>query len=207
VDLITLDFETFYDKDFSLRKVTTEAYVRDPRFEVIGVGVKLNDGSTEWASGTRKQVRRYLAHNFDWGESMLLCHNTMFDGAILSWHFDLRPRVYADTLCIARAIHGTEAGGSLAALSERYGIGVKGTEVLNALGKRRLDFTDEELRAYGDYCINDVELTHQLFNLMVSGVVSGNRFPTEELKLIDLTLRMYTEPTLGLDTLVAALTS
>lgn len=200
MDLITLDFETFYDKDFSLRKVTTEAYVRDPRFEVIGVGVKLNDGNTEWASGTRKQVRRYLAHNFDWGESMLLCHNTMFDGAILSWHFDLRPRVYADTLCIARAIHGTEAGGSLAALSERYGIGVKGTEVLNALGKRRLDFTHEELRAYGDYCINDVELTHQLFNLMVSGVVSGNRFPTEELKLIDLTLRMYTEPTLHLDT-------
>lgn len=199
MDLITLDFETFYDKDFSLRKMTTEAYVRDPRFEVIGVGIKLNDSDTEWASGTRKQVRRYLAHNFDWGESMLLCHNTMFDGAILSWHFDLRPRVYADTLCIARALHGTEASGSLAALSERYGIGVKGTEVLNALGKRRLDFTDEELCAYGDYCINDVELTHQLFNIMASGVITGQRFPPDELTLIDLTLRMFTEPTLGLD--------
>ena len=47
MDLVTLDFETFYDKDFSLRKMTTEAYVRDPRFEVIGVGVKLNNEDTE----------------------------------------------------------------------------------------------------------------------------------------------------------------
>ena len=200
MDLITLDFETFYDQEFSLRKMTTEAYVRDPRFEVIGVGVKLNDETTEWASGTHKQIKRYLSQNFAWQEAMLLCHNTMFDGAILNWCFDICPRVYTDTLCIARALHGTEAGGSLAALSQRYNIGVKGTEVLDAKGKRRADFLPEELGAYGDYCINDVELTHQLFNIMVSGVVSGYRFPTEELKLIDLTLRMYTEPTLHLDT-------
>ena len=83
MDLITLDFETYYDKDFSLRKVTTEAYIRDHQFEVIGVGVKVNDGQTEWASGTHEQIKRYL-HNFDWADSMLLCHNTMFDGAILS---------------------------------------------------------------------------------------------------------------------------
>ena len=200
MDLITLDFETFYDKDFSLRKMTTEAYVRDPRFEVIGVGVKLNNEDTEWASGTHKQIKRYLATNFDWSTAVLLCHNTMFDGAILNWCFDIRPRVYTDTVCIARAIHGTEASASLAALSERYNIGVKGTEVLDAKGKRRRDFTPEELGAYGDYCINDVELTHQLFNIMVSGVAAGCRFPNEELKLIDLTLRMFAEPMLELDT-------
>jgi DNA polymerase len=199
VDLITLDFETFYDQEFSLRKMTTEAYVRDPRFEVIGVGIKLNNEDTEWASGTHKQIKRYLSQNFAWQEASLLCHNTMFDGAILNWCFDIRPRMYTDTLCIARALHGTEAGGSLAALSQRYNIGVKGTEVLDAKGKRRADFSEEELSAYGDYCINDVELTHQLFNIMASGVMTGCRFPPEELKLIDLTLRMYTEPTLGLD--------
>jgi len=199
VDLITLDFETFYDQEFSLRKMTTEAYVRDPRFEVIGVGIKLNNEDTEWASGTHKQIKRYLSQNFAWQEASLLCHNTMFDGAILNWCFDIRPRMYTDTLCIARALHGTEAGGSLAALSQRYNIGVKGTEVLDAKGKRRADFSEGELSAYGDYCINDVELTHQLFNIMASGVMTGCRFPPEELKLIDLTLRMYTEPTLGLD--------
>ena len=199
MDLVTLDFETFYDKDFSLRKMTTEAYIRDPLFEVIGVGVKVNDRETEWASGTHKQIKKYLTEAADWDQVMLLCHNTMFDGAILNWRFDIRPRVYTDTVCIARAINGTEASASLGALSERYDIGVKGTEVLDAKGKRRRDFTPEELSSYGDYCINDVELTNQLFNLLASGLISGTRFPHDELKLIDLTLRMFTEPTLQLD--------
>jgi len=193
MDLITLDFETYYDKDFSLRKLTTEEYVRDPRFEVVGVGVKVNNGPTEWASGTHNELQGYL-DGFDWESSMVLAHNTMFDGAILSWLFGIKPRVWADTLCMARALHGVEVGGSLAVLAERYNIGQKGDEILNALAKRRLDFTDEELDKYGDYCINDVELTYKLFGLM------GRRFPKQELKLIDRTLRMFIHPLLELDT-------
>jgi hypothetical protein len=34
----------------------------------------------------------------------------------------------------------TEVGGSLAALTKHYELGEKGTEVLDALGKRRIDF-------------------------------------------------------------------
>jgi hypothetical protein len=101
--------------------------------------------------------------------------------------------VWADTLCIGRAIHGVEAGGSLKAMAERYKIGAKGTEVLDALGKRRKDFTPDELSKYGDYCVNDVELTYTLFGLM------SKRFPKQELKIIDLTLRMFIEPRLDLD--------
>jgi DNA polymerase I-like protein with 3'-5' exonuclease and polymerase domains len=192
MDLITVDFETYYDKDFSLSKMTTEEYVRDPRFEVIGVGIKVNNGPTEWASGRHDEIKDYL-DTFNWADSMVLAHNTMFDGAILSWLFDVRPRVWADTLCIGRAIHGVNAGGSLKALVERYKIGEKGNEVVNALGKRRKDFSEAELDKYGDYCVNDVELTYKLFKIM------GKGFPTKELKLIDLTLRMFIEPVLELD--------
>jgi len=192
MELITLDFETYYSREYSLSKITTEAYVRDPRFEVIGVGVKLNNQKTEWASGTHEQIKEYLK-GFPWEKAMLLCHNTMFDGAILNWRFDIRPRMYTDTLCIARALHGTEARASLSAVSERYGVGVKGHEVLNAIGKRRGDFEPKDLGKYGDYCVNDVELTYKLFSIMVK------RFPREELRLIDATLRMFTEPTLTLD--------
>ena len=133
MDLITVDFETYYDREFSLSKMTTEEYIRDRRFEVIGVGVKVNNGQTEWASGTHDEIAEYL-NTFNWADSMLLAHNTMFDGAILSWRFDIHPRVITDTLCIGRAIHGVEVGASLKALSERYNIGVKGTEVLNPPG-------------------------------------------------------------------------
>ena len=192
MDLITVDFETYYDKDYSLRKMTTEAYIRDPRFEVIGVSVKVNNGSTEWASGTHEELKEYL-QTFDWANSILLAHNTMFDGAILNWHFDVHPRIYTDTLCIARALHGVEVGGSLHALTQRYNLGEKGTEVLDAVGKKRLDFTDEALDKYGDYCVNDVELTYKLFNRM------GKGFPKGELRLIDCTLRMFIEPIIELD--------
>ena len=193
MDLITIDFETYYDRDFSLSKLTTEEYVRDHQFEVIGVGIKVNNEGTEWASGTHEQLKRYL-HTFNWAESMVLAHNTLFDGAILSWVFDIHPRVYTDTLCIARALHGVEVGGSLRALSERYQIGIKGTEVLNALGKRRADFSEQDLALYGDYCINDVELTYKLFNIFLK-----KGFPKQELMIIDMTLRMFTEPFLELD--------
>ena len=194
MDLITLDFETFYDKDFSLSKLTTEEYIRDPRFQIIGVGVKVNDSETEWASGTHEEIAGFLSDPFfDWASSMVLAHNTLFDGAILSWLFNIKPKVWADTLSIGRAIHGVEVSGSLRALAERYEIGEKGTEVLDAKGKRREDFTEAELSRYGDYCINDVELTHKLFSRMLKG------FPKQELKIIDATLRMFTEPVLELD--------
>jgi DNA polymerase I-like protein with 3'-5' exonuclease and polymerase domains len=192
MDLITLDFETYYDRDYSLSKMTTEEYIRDPRFEVVGVGVKVGKGETEWASGTMEQLRKYL-RRFDLGNSMMLAHNTMFDGAILSWHFDIQPKALADTMHMSRALHGVEASASLKAVAERYGVGVKGTEVVRAMGKRRLDFTEQELSTYGDYCINDVNLTFDLFAKMSA------KFPIKELKLIDLTLRMFTAPTLALD--------
>jgi DNA polymerase len=193
MSFVTLDFETFYSNDFSLKKLTTEEYINDPRFEVIGVAMKIDDGRCEWVSGDRNEIKARL-DQIDWANSALLCHNAMFDGAILSWYFGITPAKYFDTLCMARAIHGVDAGGSLAALVERYRLGEKGTEVANAQGKRRSDFTPEDLARYGAYCINDVDLTFKLFSAMIS-----EGFPTPELNLIDMTLRMYTNPVLRVD--------
>jgi len=192
MEIVTVDFETYYDKIFSLSKITTEEYLRDPRFEVIGVAVKVGNHPTDWISGTHPEIRNTL-RGIDWSDKAVLAHNTMFDGAILSWLFGVRPKVLLDTLCMARSIHGVEAGGSLKALAERYGIGEKGTEVINALGKRRVDFTAEELARYGEYCKNDVELTYKLFEIL------SEDYPRQELKVIDATLKMFTEPVLELD--------
>jgi DNA polymerase len=190
--IITVDFETYYDKEYSLSKITTEEYVRHDDFEVIGVGVKVDEGATEWYSGPKEKVRFWLG-KFEWSKSLVLAHNTMFDGAIMSWHFGIKPKGWLDTLCMARAYHGVDAGGSLAALVERYKLGKKGDEVVAALGKHRSDFTEEELERYGSYCKNDVELTYALFNKILDG------FPKKELKVIDITLRMFIHPELELD--------
>jgi DNA polymerase I-like protein with 3'-5' exonuclease and polymerase domains len=192
MDILVLDFETYYDRAFSLSKMTTEEYVRDPQFETIGVAVKRNNEPTEWFSGTKAQTKRWL-DKWDWANSVAVAHNAMFDMAILNWCYDIRPKRIADTLSMLRAIDGPHAGNSLAKAVERYGLGEKGTEVINALGKRRLDFTDEDLERYGEYCINDVELTQKLFEVLAP------LMPVSELRLIDLTIRMFTEPVLVLD--------
>jgi DNA polymerase I-like protein with 3'-5' exonuclease and polymerase domains len=190
MQLVTLDFETYYDVGFSLSGLTTEEYIRDDRFQVIGVGIKIEKGETEWYSGDEVKL---ALDKIDWKNSALLCHNTQFDGGILSFRYGIIPALYLDTLSMARAIHGVDAGGSLAHLVERYSLGVKGTEVIQAKGKRLEDFTKLDLIQYGEYCKNDVDLTYKLFQVLVP------EFPENEIKLIDLTLRMYTEPVLEVD--------
>lgn len=193
MNLITLDFETYYtNKDLGFKTQTTEEYVRDPRFEVVGVAVKVNDEPTQWFSESLGEIDLWL-HQFDWGNSMVVAHNALFDMAILNWHFDIRPKAIADTLSMARAIHGIEVGNSLKKLAEHYKLGVKGEEVLQAVNLRREDFSEQQLAAYGMYCINDVDLTYDLFLTLLP------QFQKVELKLIDLTIRMFTEPTLRLD--------
>lgn len=192
--VVTLDFETYYNSKIKLgfKHQTTEEYIRDPRFEVIGVAVQVEDKTPQWCSGSHAQVRSFL-DSFDLSGAAVLCHNTLFDGAILSWLFDIKPAFLLDTLCMARAVHGVNAGGSLKALAARYSLGVKGDEVIAAEGKRRSDFTPDELEQYGKYCMNDVSLTFGLFQDL-----SGHFIP-QELELIDMTLRMFTQPKLEVD--------
>lgn len=190
MNVLTVDFETYYDQDYSLSNITTEAYIRSDLFEVIGVSVKDNDKPPGWYSGS--DVAGYLAQ-YDFANSAVLCHNTVFDGAIMSWRFGIKPRLWLDTLSMARPLHGIAVAKSLDALTTLYQLGQKGDEVINAKGKRRDDFDPSDLLRYAAYCMNDVELTHKLFRRMARG------FRTTELMLIDRTIRMFTEPTIELD--------
>ena len=192
MNILTLDFETYYAVDFSLTKLTTEEYVRDDRFEVIGVAVQVNDDEPVWKSGTHEEIKEWLLQ-FDWN-CFALAHNAMFDSAILSWVFDIKPTAWLDTLSMARASDGLDAGNALGKLAQRYNLGTKGTEVVDAKGKNRKDFLLTELFQYGEYCKNDVKLTYELFKVLVE------RFNTRELKLISLTIKMFSEPELCLDT-------
>ena len=195
MNIITVDFETYYDKEFSLSKLTTEQYIRSPDFEVIGLGIKVNNEETVWLSGRHNELKTYLHANYDWKNSAVLAHNTLFDGAILSWIFGIQPKLWLDTLCIARGLHGVEVGGSLKVLTEMYDVGEKGDEVIHALGKHRDGFSEAELGRYGDYCIQDVEIAYRLFNIFMR----NRKFPKKELKVIDMTLRMFIDPVLELD--------
>ncbi len=187
--LVCLDFETYYDQEYSLSKMTTEAYVRDPRFEVIGVGVSIDFAPAVWL--TPEQFKQLAAAN--WRDYAVLAHHAHFDGLILSHHYGIVPGYWFDTLGMARALHGSRLGNDLGTLMRYYGVGVKGDEVVKAKGKRRADFTPGEYVAYGGYCCNDVAGTIGIFRAMLP------QFPVSELNQIDTTVRMFTEPLLLID--------
>ena len=194
--MFTIDFETFYAKDYSLSKLTTEQYVRDPRFEVIGVAVKRDNHPTvfhpadprDWKGSIKKALDQYNLNN-----EVVLAHNAVFDMAILNWHFGIRPKFILDTLSMARPVTMLTVGGSLKALADMYGIGQKGTEVHNMLGVHLADMTPSMMRAYGEYCKLDVDLTYQLYFKL------KEHSSPMELRIIDIMMRMFTEPMLVLD--------
>jgi DNA polymerase len=191
MNILTIDFETAYGGTLGFKTQTTEEYIRDPRFEVIGVAVQINDGVPIWFSGSHQELHQFLTP-FDLPNHLVLAHNAPFDGAILNWIFGMKPKGFLDTLSMGRALHGTEVGGSLAVLASHYGLGVKGEQVAKYINYFRKDFTPEELADYGGYCANDVTLTWGLFNAM------SENFPKVELRLIDLTVQMFTDPVLQL---------
>ena len=192
MDTLTLDFETFYDDVYSLSKMTTEAYIRDLRFETILVSVKWNDTPAFWLLPER--FLHFVNDEVDWPDTGLICHHSHFDGFILSHHYDKVPAMHIDTLSMARVLDGPKAGNSLHDLCIRHGVGAKGDFVTFAKGKHLADFTRDELVQYGQYCCNDTERTYDLANIFLP------QLPESELRLIDLTVRMFTEPVFVGDT-------
>lgn len=190
--IIVCDIETYYDKDYSITKSSTEAYIRDPRFETILVSVKVDGQPTEWHSGDKRSTQQFL-NQFPWSDATLIAHNTPFDGFILNHHFNIRPKFYSDTLAMGTVLHGLTHSVSLKSLSALYGVGEKGDEVVRAIGKHRIDFNAEELEQYAIYCMGDTNLTYKLARKMAP------LLPQVEHHLIHLTSKMYCQPQLILD--------
>lgn len=189
--LVTLDFETYYDsKTYSLSKMTTEEYVRDPRFQVIGVGIKIDNGETRWYSGPFVAAALMA---IDWSQAVAVAHNALFDAAVLRWHFGHKPARWFCTLKAARALFGLDCGMSLGAVAERLGLGKKGDEVVHADGYRLENFSPQHLARYGDYCINDVNLTFGVWSKL------WNTVPATERNMIAWTVEQFADPVLELD--------
>lgn len=190
--LVSLDFETYYDTDYTLSKLSTSEYIRDPRFEALMVGVKVGRGKRKVIPGPK--IRAFLK-TVDWKTHSLLCHNTQFDGFILSHHYGVVPKRYYCSLSMARGLHSNEIGAGLEEVSVHYGRGGKLKGALEAMkGKRYADLVKEGIYAQGaEYCGVDVDEMHEVFKLMLEDM------PQDEMDLIHLTCRMFCEPVLRVD--------
>lgn len=191
--VIVLDFETYYAKDYTLEDLTTTEYVLDSRFQVIGFAYSLDGQRPQWHSSDHATLAMLL-RTLPFDDAVVVCHNAIFDGAILEWVFGIRPARYFCTMMGSRPYVAPYRGKvSLAACAEHFQVGVKGKEVLNFIGMRREDFSPTQLAAYGAYCCNDVGLTIPIYQALI------RRLPADEQQILDLTIKKFTRPRLRLD--------
>jgi len=191
-DVLVLDFETAWcKKTYTLTKLTTEEYIRDKRFKAWGAAWKYlgGDSPAEWVPAS--ELVRFFKQ-IDWGKTAVLAHNAQFDVSILTWVYGHTPCFILDTLSMARALRGVEASNSLASLAAEFSLPPKGKALHSSDGV--FDVLSPEVEhELAEYCEHDVALCEGVYNRLSAG------FPTSELRLIDLTLKMYTTPVLKLD--------
>ncbi len=189
---IVLDYESYFDQSYTLKKLSTSTYIRNPQFKaqcmgILVVGEDKRARVVNGHDGIKRELRKY-----DWSNVAVLAHHAHFDGLILTHIFNTTPAYWLDTLSMARLIHGSDVRADLDSLARYYGLGGKTPDVLmKTKGVRNLP--PELLRELGEYCAKDVDLTWKIYQELYQYV------PDDELDLIDSTVRMFAEPVLRVD--------
>lgn len=187
--LVSLDFETYWDQDYTLKKMSTSEYVRDPRFRVQMMGIKVGLGKTKIVPPSRVAAE---LRKINWSTHALLCHNTQFDGFILSHHFGVQPAFTYDSLAMARGLHSSDIGAGLDEVSLYYGGKGKLKDVLEQT-KGVLVWPKHVFDEVAVYCSQDVDEMFHIFTQMLP------KMPADEIDLINIITKMFTDPVLKVD--------
>jgi hypothetical protein len=189
---IVVDVESYYDSEYSLRKMTPVEYILDPRWETIGWAVKDNGAETVWM--TDAEFRSYLAGLPE--KVAMVSHNALFDMCVLAWRYDYVPHLMIDTLGMARAWLGHKLKSlALASVAAHLGIGFKGDTVHKVQGMglaaiKAAGFYDE----YAEYSKTDADLCWTIYRRIVN-----EGFPVQEILIMDTVLRCAVQPRFVLD--------
>lgn len=203
--ILALDFETYYDKDVSLKKLNIMEYVNHPKFKVMGCAAYFIDERTteqialmnmmhvnaDWYNEDEVED---LIKSIDWDDTAVLCHNTAFDAYILSQLYNVRPAFHYDTMAMSRGKFPAQPAG-LDALTKRLFPDDtrirKGLELSSAKGIET--YTPELDEIIGKYACNDVNIMVASFQKLFP------EYPKSELQIIDITTKMFTQGRFVLD--------
>lgn len=209
---ITLDFETYYDTDYSLSKMTTIEYVRDPRYETHMVSWRSRDLGVDRPKRAigAESVRAFVAmmqklQSLGIGVR-IVGHNLAFDALVLRERFGFETPYYFDTSLLPVLVFGnklrdmkletlagmlkleTDAalkGEAQAALglSDWEMDGKKLSAVLAQVKGKRLDeIPPNLLQAYAAYCDVDVLLTDGVHDA-VSSLINDHALYVQDMHL------------------------
>lgn len=189
MDVLTLDFETYYNTEYSLKRMTPVEYILDPQYQCTGLAVKLNDNKPFWVEGD--EVQDFFDSQSE--DVMAVSHNALFDMPTCAWRYGWLPRVMVDTLGVSRALLQAQLKSlSLNSVANHLGLGAKTNALANVKGMRL-----EQIRQHPDlylrfieYGLNDAELCYGIFDKLVrSGI-----FPAMEIAVMDAVLRCAVTP-------------
>lgn len=198
--IITIDFETYFDDDYSLKKLTIEEYIRDPRFEAHGAAI-YNGKNAIWMSP--KQLKEQceaweLERRLSGDKIAFLAHHAHFDGLILSHHFDFCPDIWLDTLSMARVCFDSGVKNGLDDLATRLGLAPKMVPYDAMKSEHWNSMLPVLQNLIADGCIHDCKLTWDAFHAMLAGGTAAvpYAFPPSELPVVSATVKMFAEPVL-----------
>jgi len=173
---IAIDFETFYDSEYTLKGSTYDSYVRDERFNPYLISV--SDGEETWAGNPAD-------FNFDSLEgAQLIAHNATFDRAVFeeAQRRGMFPKVTpAAWRCTLQGLsYLWRSSPSLKDSVERYyGVQIS-KEARDAAKGKTSDYSQTML----DYAADDARWAHRLWAEKVAPY-----WPAQEQRLAELTER------------------
>lgn len=218
-DVILIDFETYFDETYSLKKMSTIEYMQDERFEILGLAVydPLTAGPAVFLTGA--ECDKYINTTLRETKKTILAYNARFDMGILAYRFGIVSKYHVDILGLSRA-WDPRAANSLAAVCQREGLIEKGEtsdfkgftrrprykpaskrrkkdmSTPPVLSRRPLLADNPEVEAaLAAYAINDAEREWEVFQLMIRRLST----PAIEIPLIQHTVDLWIRPRLQFD--------
>lgn len=188
---VVLDFESYFSDEFTLSKLTTESYIRDPRFEAHGAAIKWSpDHQAKWYDA---DMLRHVFREEDWSDVFMIHHHAQFDGLILSHHYNVHPKMMGCTLAMARLLIGNHLSVSLDSVRKHFGMPSKSTPYNLFKNKHWNELTAHEQELVADGAVDEVESIWKIFTILAKDT------PREEIEVIDGTIKMFTQPVLRAD--------
>lgn len=181
------DLETYYDDDYSLRKLTPPEYILDDRFE--GIMLAAAEGTSPSFLVDGPDISKFLS-SLDAATCTTVAFNALFDNCVLAWRYGFVPARMLCSMRMAVAVRGhLLQRHSLAAIGDSLGVGTKGTEIENVKGLRRAQIIQSgRWPNFVRYALNDNEMNRNVF------FECAPDFPSSERRVMDRVLRCAIEP-------------
>ncbi len=200
---VTLDFESYFDKDYSLSNLSYIEYICDDRFEFSGLGMfvakqSFADCENCWFTEPSEIELAISILQRNYGKNLEGCtlvgQNLMFDAMILHEKFGITPKYTVDTLNLARH-EDSRRPNKLEKLCEYYDIGVQKGDNTWTKGLHWSDMSPTQQSKAAEYCRGDIVTTTLLFRLLLPMLTN----PAVELPLQQHTLNMFLIPRFEFD--------